>query len=1328
MKSHGSMNRVYRLIWSQVLNGWVAVAESGRGRGKGASRKLIAAALSLSAAFAQAAPVGGEVVSGAGSIAQSGTTTTIQQASQNLSLNWQSFNIAPQETVNFVQPSASAIAVNRIFDTSGTKILGQLNANGQVVLINPNGILFGQGSQVNVGGLVASTLDLNDASLNGTTRTFSGNGTGSVVNQGTINATGSGGTGGYVALLGNTVSNQGTITAPQGTVALGAGNAATLTFQNNSLVKMQIDQSVLNSLAENGGLIRADGGIVVMSAGAKDALLASVVNNTGVIEARTVENHEGSITLLGGMTAGTTYVGGTLNASAPNGGNGGFIETSAAHVKIANDAKITTAAATGLTGTWLIDPVDFTIAASSGDITGAALGTLLASNSITIQTATGTNTPTNLYGSTGANGDIHVNDAVSWSANNTLTLDAFRHININQSITATTGKLALLYGQGSTDGVIDSVTSAYNVNAPVNLSAGPNFSTKLGSDGAVKNFTVITSLGAAADATGGAATLQGMAATANLATNYVLGSNIEACATGGCGTPANAWNAGAGFTPIGYSTTPFTGTFDGLGHTISNLTINRETENYVGLFGFSAGSFIPDVGMVGSSIRNVGLVGGSVRGVNFVGGLVGYMDYGMVSSSYATGDVRGNQNVGGLVGTHTSPTTITNSYATGNVEGISNVGGLVGYNIGTVSNSYATGHVTGVGEENVGIGGLVGSNSGSISNSYATGSVDGGGGNSRSAGGLVGYNDGTVYNSYAKVGDVFGASEVGGLVGTSYGEVTYSYATGNVEGISSIGGLVGYSDNDGGVVDNSYATGSVSGTYSVGGLVGDNSGGSIINSYATGSVSGDDKVGGLVGGGYGPVDKSYATGLVIGTSNFGGLLGFHDFSGGYGSVNSSFWDSDINLIGIGSSTPGDTTGATGRTTAEMMSMATFSNAGWDIVNTGGSGAVWRIYEGSTTPWLTWWLKPVTVTLNSDIQTYSGAPYSGGNGYAVGNPAPSLSGTVGSPNPALLGTLAYGGDSQSAVNAGSYTIGASGLYSVQQGYDISFVDGNLTISKAPAIVTANSDTKTYTGVSQSVSGFTASGLVNSETTSVLSGVTAGASGTNAGSYTATAGVGSYSGNYTLSFVDGNLTINKAHLTVTADNKTRLYGAANLALSTTVSGFVNGETAGTAAGFTGAGSATTTAGATTPVGTAVITAGAGNLAATNYAFTNLVDGTLTINSAALTLHPATPPAPVLNAMAQLQSEALFYRMNIEPQTLNLSPTLTVTQSSGTGSAASSSESVNPAAGSTRMNVNTLMNVNTIVMGPSLQIMNIGATGTTLQIVNGGMRLPDTLANEN
>ena len=210
------MHRIYRLVWRPKLGVLVPVAVALTGS-------------LLLTPLVHAEPLGGQVIAGAGSVTQSGATTTIHQASPNLSLNWQSFNIAPQETVNFVQPSASAVAVNRIYDTNGTQILGRLNANGQVYLINPNGILFGQDALVNVGALVASTLGVNDASLNGSSRTFSGTGTGSIVNQGTINATGSGGSGGYVALLGNTVSNQGVITAPLGTVAKSRLGAVTLT-------------------------------------------------------------------------------------------------------------------------------------------------------------------------------------------------------------------------------------------------------------------------------------------------------------------------------------------------------------------------------------------------------------------------------------------------------------------------------------------------------------------------------------------------------------------------------------------------------------------------------------------------------------------------------------------------------------------------------------------------------------------------------------------------------------------------------------------------------------------------------------------------------------------------------------------------------------------------------------------------------------------------------------------------------------------------------------------------------------------------------------------
>ena len=208
MKTNGSMNRHYRLVWSQVQQAWIAVAETSRGRGKQSgmvssvvSTVLGAAGLGLMllGAPAHGAPQGGQVTAGSASISQSGSTTIIAQSSQNVSLDWQRFNVGAAETVNFVQPSASAIAVNRIYDTQGSQILGRINANGQVWLINPNGVLFGRDAQINVGALVASTLDVADSDLASSTRRFAGSSSASVVNQGRITAA----LGGYVSLLGH---------------------------------------------------------------------------------------------------------------------------------------------------------------------------------------------------------------------------------------------------------------------------------------------------------------------------------------------------------------------------------------------------------------------------------------------------------------------------------------------------------------------------------------------------------------------------------------------------------------------------------------------------------------------------------------------------------------------------------------------------------------------------------------------------------------------------------------------------------------------------------------------------------------------------------------------------------------------------------------------------------------------------------------------------------------------------------------------------------------------------------------------------------------------
>ena len=182
----------------------------------------------------------------------------------------------------------------------------------------------------------------------------------------------------------------------------------------------------------------------------------------------------------------------------------------------------------------------------------------------------------------------------------------------------------------------------------------------------------------------------------------------------------------------GYQGTRFTGSFDGNDHVIWNLRIDREGEDYVGLFG-GVGS--------GGSIVSLGLENLEVMGNQRVGGLVGYSFGGTVMGSYATGSVMGASNVGGLVGY--SEGTVMGSYATGSVMGASNVGGLVGYSEGTVMGSYATGSVTGASN----VGGLVGENDqGTVTGSYATGSVTG----DQRVGGLVGWNpdSSTVKRSY----------------------------------------------------------------------------------------------------------------------------------------------------------------------------------------------------------------------------------------------------------------------------------------------------------------------------------------------------------------------------------------------------------------------------------------------------------------------------------------------------------------------------------------------------------------------------------------------------
>lgn len=344
------MNRVFNLRWSHVHQAVIPVPECGRGAGrrrKSARRRRIEGVVALVVVLggavtahadpaANALPTGGQIVGGSGSISQSGNAMTVNQTSDRMIANWNSFNIGSGASVQFVQPGTSSIALNRVLG-GVSQIFGALKANGQVYLINPNGIVFGQSAQVDVGGVVASSLNLSNADFLAGRSAFSGGaGAGSVVNQGMINA----GPGGVVALIAPRVSNEGAISAPGGSVALAAGAGVTLDFVGDGLVRVKVDQATFDALVENKGVIVADGGIATMTARSANALLDTVINNEGMVRADTIAEKGGRIVLDGGE-AGVTRVAGTLQAAGTQTGErGGDISVTGDQVAVVAGALV----------------------------------------------------------------------------------------------------------------------------------------------------------------------------------------------------------------------------------------------------------------------------------------------------------------------------------------------------------------------------------------------------------------------------------------------------------------------------------------------------------------------------------------------------------------------------------------------------------------------------------------------------------------------------------------------------------------------------------------------------------------------------------------------------------------------------------------------------------------------------------------------------------------------------------------------------------------------------------------------------------------------------
>jgi filamentous hemagglutinin family protein len=232
------MNKTFNLVWSAVRGAYIVAHECAKfgGRPSGLSQQVRTASLVLgllggtgwalagpptpAVPAVNALPTGGQVAAGSASITQSANRIDVTQSSQKAILNWQSFNIGSAAQVNFAQPNASAVALNRVLSSDPSAIFGKLTANGQVFLVNQSGVLFGAGSRVDVGGLVASTMNVTDADFMANRYKFTSgsgsNGEGSVLNLGNITAA----QGGYVALLSPEVRNEGIISASLGQVVL----------------------------------------------------------------------------------------------------------------------------------------------------------------------------------------------------------------------------------------------------------------------------------------------------------------------------------------------------------------------------------------------------------------------------------------------------------------------------------------------------------------------------------------------------------------------------------------------------------------------------------------------------------------------------------------------------------------------------------------------------------------------------------------------------------------------------------------------------------------------------------------------------------------------------------------------------------------------------------------------------------------------------------------------------------------------------------------------------------------------------------------------------
>ncbi len=634
-------------------------------------------------------PTGEQVVGGQAVISRQQSQMTIEQTTNRAAIDWQGFDIGSAAHVDIRQPSSQSVLLNQVLGGSPSQIFGNLTANGQVFLTNPNGIYFAPGATVDVGGLVATTHRLSVEDFLAGRDHFTRNGaTGTIVNEGRLRAS----LQGYIALLAPEVRNQGVIVAELGTVALAAGETFTLHFdQHRHLTDLRVEQAALRTLVENGQAVLAPGGYIILSSLGLQQVEGSVVRQNGTLDASSLVSRGGRILLEGdaitlgsrsttaatGATGGgevligggwqgsgtthqattVTMAGGArIDASATKrggggtavlwsnvtradsstqiagsitahggieGGQGGRVETSGHQLQISDSARVSTLAPKDHSGLWLLDPMDFTIAAGSGAQTTSSIGAdTLSANLDSTNIAIVTDS------STGGNGDISVNAAVNSSANTLLTLTAHRNINVNAAV--------------SVGGGVNLIASGGNVNLNGDLST-TNTST---GDVGITASTGLTG-------SGGIALADGRTLTVTQSGNTTYSGVIS-------GSGAGLTKLGTGDLSLGGANT-YTGATTVNAGVLSLAAANRLPDSTALTVNagstFSLNGFNETVG----SIRGSGLI---ANGATVRDGLVLWLDAGNTASYSGTGttwyDLSGNGYHGTLVGspTHNAGTSL----------------------------------------------------------------------------------------------------------------------------------------------------------------------------------------------------------------------------------------------------------------------------------------------------------------------------------------------------------------------------------------------------------------------------------------------------------------------------------------------------------------------------------------------------------------------------------------------------------------------------------------------------------------------------------------------